>query len=358
MAIDIDALVAPLAEDAPSGPDLSYDPERQEMEAAFDRPVDGENDGGGPDWRAIVKLVIGQAEKTRDLWLAVYLMRAAARAGDFELVAEGGELLARLTEERWADVHPQLDEVGFQGRKTPCESLTRVADFLGPLARLPLLSHERLGKYAGNDFQRFAESGSAAEGYGMFRALLDATGPDALGTIVDRIDGLRGSIERVDAVLVANAGAETGANFNELYKALDTIRKAVASQLPVDPDAPLADEPAATGPMPGGPVASGAFTGAIASRGDVVRALDAIIAYFGKAEPASPVPLLLLRAREWTSLDFLEVLEDIVPNSLEDAKRILKSSRSPQTAAAGWAAQAAAPAQESASAAEAKDDGW
>ena len=37
----------------------------------------------------------------------------------------GPELVARLLEDRWADVHPQLDEVGFIGRKTPCESSTR-----------------------------------------------------------------------------------------------------------------------------------------------------------------------------------------------------------------------------------------
>jgi type VI secretion system protein ImpA len=76
----------------------------------------------------------------------------------------------------------------------------------------------------------------------------------------------------------------------------------------------------------GGSSGSGAI-GAINSREDVHRALDAIMAYYKKKEPGSPVPFALRRARDWVSLDFLSVLEDIAPNSLDEARRVLVNGR-------------------------------
>ena len=39
MALDVETLLTAVSEDAPSGPDLAYDPERQEIEQAFESSV-------------------------------------------------------------------------------------------------------------------------------------------------------------------------------------------------------------------------------------------------------------------------------------------------------------------------------
>ena len=59
------------------------------------------------------------------------------------------------------------------------------------------------------------------------------------------------------------------------------------------------------------------------SRDDVLRVIDLAVDYYRRSEPHSPVPLLLGRAREWVQRDFLEVLEDIAPNALGDARQLL-----------------------------------
>lgn len=365
MAIDIEALVAPLSDEAPSGPDLSYEPERQEIESAFERSV---SDGGGGDddsfdWRKTIGLITEQATKTRDIWLPIYLMRAAAQSGNFELIAEATELLARLMEDRWEDVHPQLDDYGFIGRKSPCESLTRIADFIGPFTRIPLIEHPRLGRYNGADFERFADQGSKAENFGMFRALMDATDAEALQQVVDRLDAVRGALRRVDAVLTNNADGDTGTNFSPTYEALDKIRRAVAKNLPsvaetggdVGSDSDSGQGSVSSG---GGNSSSGpAFSGGINSRDDVVRALDAISAYYVRQEPSSPVPFALRRAREWISLDFMAVLQDIAPGSLDEAARVLKSGRS-SSDSGDWGGAAAPEAEGDAWSSPSSDDGW
>jgi hypothetical protein len=78
-------------------------------------------------------------------------------------------------------------------------------------------------------------------------------------------------------------------------------------------------------PSGGGP----RIAGRVESREDVVKALDAIADYYRRREPTSPVPAALQRVREWVNLDFLALLEDIAPNSLDEAKRVLVTQRKP-----------------------------
>lgn len=337
MAIDIDNMVTPLSDDAPSGPDLSYESERQLIESAFERSVSDDSvaEEDVSRWRDTINLITTQGALTRDLWLPVYLMRAAAQSGNFELVADGSEWLARLLEERWDDVHPQLDDYGFIGRKTPCESLTRIGDFLAPMGKVTLIEHQRLGRYTGNDFLRFQQEGSGADNYGMFRALLDATSEDDLRQIHDRLESIENAIRRTDSVMTAMADGDTATNFAPTYEVLGKLKRAVASFIPglddtaTDAQSASGGSDAASysggggGSAPSGP----GFSGGVNSRDDVVRALDAICAYYARCEPASPVPFALRRARQWISLDFMAVLEDIAPGSLQEAQRVLTSGR-------------------------------
>lgn len=327
--IDIDALIAPVSDEEPAGPDLSYDAARQDIETAFDMSVsdDGASESD-TDWRALIAKIVTQAESTRDVWLAVYLMRAGAKAGSLETIEDGANMLAGLFENLWDTVHPQLEEYGFQGRKGPCEALTRLPEFLNPLRTVALIEHQRLGRYSGNDFERFRVNGGSEDGYGMFRALLDETSDEDLSAVVGRVTGISDAIRRADAVMVANADNDTGTNFQPTYAALAEITRSVASFLrtPVE-GMEIADDSSGSYGDDDDDSGGASIAGRVNSRKDVMRALDAISDYYSRKEPGSPVPFALRRARDWVSLDFLSVLEDIAPNSLEEARRVLISGR-------------------------------
>ncbi len=62
--------------------------------------------------------------------------------------------------------------------------------------------------------------------------------------------------------------------------------------------------------------------GTIGTRAEAVRALDAVAAYFRSSEPSSPVPLFVERAKRLVGKDFLAVLEDVVPDSVDQAKNV------------------------------------
>ena len=347
MAVDVETLLAPVSDDNPVGEDLAYDSERQEIEAAFERTAAGGSaNDGDTDWRAIVKLIEQQSARTKDIWLAAYLIRAGASMAQLPVVATGADYLAGLVETYWDKVHPQLEEYGFQGRKTPVESLTRIGEFLGPLRNIILIRHPRLGEYSSADIERFARGGDSEDGYGMFRGAMQETAPEDLEAVAAQLDAIKASLVRADTVMTANSGGETSVNFQPTYEALASIRKALAGFLPNGAGASeeaSADSNSGSGGSSaassgGGRSGGMGAPGSIESREDVMKALDAIADYYRRREPTSPVPLALKRAREWVTLDFLTVLEDIAPNSMEEARRVLMSNRAaPESGGeSGW----------------------
>jgi type VI secretion system protein ImpA len=315
LALQLEELLAPVSEDAPGGEDLFEDPGRQQLEQAF------EEEATSVDWRDVLDQISAQSARSKDVWLAVYLTRAGAQMGQLATVVTGAQMLAGLFDTYWDTMHPSLEEYGFQGRKGPCESLTRIGAFLGPLKRVALVEHQRLGSYSGEDFQRFAQEGDTAEGFGMFRKALEDVEEGALQTAIDSLDSLREAIRRVDSILVANADGDTGTDFTATYEAIESIRRAVAPYAGiVAEEAEVSDAGgAASAEASGGP----RIAGKVDSREDVVKALDAIAEYYQRREPASPIPIALRRIRGWVSMDFMAVLRDIAPNSVSEAGTVL-----------------------------------
>jgi type VI secretion system protein ImpA len=325
---DLASLLTPISEESRAGEDLSYDPGRQEIEQAFESSASGEGEGEQADWRAIIRQILDQSSRTKDVWLAIYLARAGVRSQDLETVELGCQYLAGLFEEYWDSVHPTLDEYGFQGRKGPCESLTRIGEFLGPLRRVPLIVHPRLGSYSGEDLERFTQQGDSADGYGMFRAAIDDLAEDDLRAVVDRLDHIRDAIRRADQVLTQKAEGDTGTNFTATYEAIEAIRRGLVPYTGIEEEAVATDsDPAGSAGVSGVEGSGSRMSGRIESREDVTKALDAVTDYYRRREPGSPVPVLIARAKQWVDMAFLEVLEDIAPDSMSDARRVLQATR-------------------------------
>ncbi len=330
--VDWAGLVEPLEGD-PVGPDLSYDAERVAIEDAFSTSASGER-ADDVNWRDLIVRIRAQAEKTRDLWLGIYWARAGALSGSLEAVAEGAQLLAGLIETHWDLVHPQLDEVGFLGRKSACDGLARHAEFIQPLRRVALIVHPRLGSYSAADLERFEQEADAAEGYGMFRAALEQLDDESVDGAIDTLDVIREAIRRVDRVLTDHAGEDSATDFAPTYQVLAQMRTALArhsrtAQAPHGDAGGDAEGDAASAGDRGAAVTTGAGAGFVAgrieTRDDVLRALDAVADYYRRREPGSAVPLALRRAREWVPKSFIEVLADIAPASMDDARRVLMS---------------------------------
>jgi len=327
MALDVQKLLAAIPGDNPVGPDLAYDPVRHHIEQAFDASVSIDASGvadsvADTDWRPIISAIVTQFDQTKDVWLAVYLCRAGVQAGRLGIVGIGAQALAGLLERYWPQVHPGLDEYGFQGRKGACDTLVTFREFVGPLGRATLVEHNRLGRFTAADLVRFHRGGETEEGYGLFRAAVEEGLVEGLLDAKSALDLITDGFQRSDAVLVQHAGQDSGTNFAAVYALIADIQTAIVAFLPPrvgaeDGVLELAEHDATT--------STAAVHAEIRNRDDVIRQLALVIDYYSRNEPASPVPLLLERAKTWVALDFLSVLRDISPGAIDDARAILQA---------------------------------
>ncbi len=324
LALDLDLLLAPVSEAQPTGPDLADSEDRMDIERAFATTGSGEGGGSAPDWLDILNKIAAQSEKTKDIWLAAYLMRAGAGSGKLEVVATGAEYLAGLVEKYWDHLHPLPTDEDFSGRANACEALRRNPEFLAPLRRMTLISGG-LGKYTGLDIERFAAKGNAEDSYVKFGMAMEEAGKKRISGLIELLDRIRDGIRRADMVLKDKAGWSSD-GFKLAYETLAKLR---AGLVPYgEPEAKEAggdEQPAGSGEVPEPGPGGARISGRVESRADVVTAIDAIVAYYQRSEPNSPMPMIMTRARAWVSMDFLAILQDIAPNSLSEVRTVLSA---------------------------------
>ena len=112
-------------------------------------------------------------------------------------------------------------------------------------------------------------------------------------------------------------GTRGGAGLRSAVDAIRQVASVLREQLASRPDARWLERSADVGT---GAAAARFAGGAIKSRQDAIRALDAVADFFRRNEPSSPIPLFVERAKRLVSKDFLEVLADIAPDALAGAR--------------------------------------
>ena len=166
------------------------------------------------------------------------------------------------------------------------------------------------------------EDGEAKPEVAQVRAAFaDAPAADLLA-LQQSVSAALAAIRVIDAAMDAGAGAGAGPSLERLSSTLVRLERAVLIYAPtaagLEPVAQTASAPAdAAG---GGQVAMRA--GTIQSREDAIRALDAVAEYFRRTEPSSPIPLFVERARRLVAKSFLEVLADLVPDAVPQARTV------------------------------------
>jgi type VI secretion system protein ImpA len=333
--IDLTAVLKPVSEDAPCGHYLEYDPAFGELERAV-QGMPAREMGGSiipavpPDWQQVGEQALALFERTKDLRIAVVLAHAALQAQGLPAFAAGLALIRRLLTDYWDSVHPELDKDDNNDptlRMNSLLSLNDRAEVVGSLSRCALIRSRAMGsvslrgvRIASGELAPGEEDGSEPLSEAQIEAaFLDGSLEEleasaaAARKAFEELEGLKSCLSEQ----VGFAAPDLGALAAEL-RAIDGI---LSEHLSRRKGNGAADAAGAATPAKGAAQAP-ASAGQINTRDDVVRLLDRICEYFEKNEPSSPVPLLLKRAKGLVAKDFMEILRDLTPDGVSQARLI------------------------------------
>jgi type VI secretion system protein ImpA len=320
MGRELQALSEPLSAASPCGESL----EDTQILAGFDayRLFGRDELPEKTDWRAIRDQSLEALSKSRDLRVLAYLAAAVVRLEGlpsfFEVLAVADRWLA----EHWDAVFPLVDDDALLRKN----ALNYFADRIGiidPVRRAVIVAHRQLGSVCLRDVELATgqiaptPADTAAPNSAQIEAIFAGTPAEQLSALAGQLAAAMTSVRGVVATMQTRGGFEYAPDFDPVLKALSRIEKLVAEHLPA--------ERISAEPKHGNGADSGLSViavGEIKSRQDAIRAIDAIVAFFRKNEPSSPIPLLLERAKRLVSKSFMEVLEDIAPESLTHVKLI------------------------------------
>lgn len=343
--IDVDALLLPVTGDDPCGPDLEYDPEMRELEqSAQGKPEQhiGETfvPAEEPDWRDVRQRALALFDRTKDLRVAAYLVRALLRTSAFPGLADGLAVVRGLVEQHWEPLHPRLDPDDDNDptmRVNIVMGLCDPEDFLGHVRNTPLVSAAALGRFSLRDLQLASgeapptASETPASMASIEGAFLEAD-LESLTLTAQSLDAALEHLRELESRITDHVGSSSAPNLDPLrrmiFQAAKIVKEKVAMRTggEAPSGAESLDGQAPAGAPGAGRQAGQALTGEIRSREDVVRALDKIIDYYQRSEPSSPLPILVRRCKRLVTAGF----EDIVKNLIPDGLTQLESIKGPQ----------------------------
>ncbi|MFC5548790.1 type VI secretion system protein TssA [Massilia aerilata] len=331
--VDIDALLVEVEAGKPCGPNLEQDPAYQ----LLDREAEGKPEvqygatitpAVPPDWKVVRRMAGELLQRSRDLRLAIHLLRANLALHGIAGMADGVALIERLLDTRWDSVHPQLDADDGNDPTERINSLAILAD-AGTLVRelkdAPLLVLPGLGplnikmlEIANGELQ--PPAGQEALALSSIESAIADLDPDKLAEAVDALGRALAAAVNIEVILVRQVGSSQALNLDgltrPLRKAHDFLQRQQGAAAGAPEEGAQADGAALPAAMAtaarGGPAASAE----IASRDDVVRALDRLVQYYRQHEPSSPIPILLERAKRLVPMNFFELLQDLAPEGV------------------------------------------
>jgi type VI secretion system protein ImpA len=332
--IDLAALISPISEDDPCGPDLDLAGDADYMNfvakaeglfpaSFFSGPEGRPFDRNSIDFAAEHAAMQPLLARTRDIRLLTILAKLRILDRDLPGFETAVRAIRELLSERWNDVHPRGEDGVFAARMAALDTLDDLAPVIFPLQYTPLVRAPRLGEISYRSYMIATGEVTAREGEDAhdLTAIENALEKVELAEVVQTlgcIDSLRTALADIRNICTEQAGFEHAAKFERLPGLVDKIRSLLNSVVvKLDPSAALPGESPAEGTKAAAEAA--AFTGEVRNLADAADALAAVADYFSRREPSNPALLLVRQAEQLMGKSFIEVMQVLVPSHVEQA---------------------------------------
>lgn len=339
--LNVESWLLPLADDAPCGPNLEYDKDLIALEQACQGKPEQQYGSTlvpatPPDWKLIRELSCSLLERTRDLRIPVRLAQAELHLNGYQGLGQVLTLIHGWCEQMWPTLHPQLDPADGNDPTLRINLLAELksTELLNDLRRVPLFTSRGIQVSLRDLAVAKGEVTPTESEKRLSQNEIDGACQDVplsdLQQLRQLLDLSLGHLTGIDTVLTDQVGSENAVDFTPLKGVLKSALVVVSEQLESRSDSAatadsgsLPEESMPNPDRPGQAVSSPrGLSGEVSSRDDVVKALDKICAYYEKHEPSSPIPLLLRRAQKLSTMNFLEILQELAPSGLTEAQSV------------------------------------
>jgi type VI secretion system protein ImpA len=341
--IDAVALAVPLEGEDPAGQNLEYDSRYIEMDSLAVGVPDsfmGESklEGRGPDWKKLGKNCLELWGKTRELRVAVYLVIAETLGGgQLEALAVSLKLPVFLVRELWDSFYPKLDPADDNDPLERLNIFAMLSPQAGaindPLMFIPRLREIRLTpslSYTLRDLLISLNEIEASDDRIIDIKLLRAEFMNVPVAEIERQAALVGEAQalvvelcdEMNSKMVDSYRIDMSALTHELNRLSSFYSSFLETLSPVSDGAVMEspDSPSAA-PVSGEKVSLLSYSAS--TRAEALLLLKKGAEYFQTQEPNSPIPLLVNRALRFSEMNFLELIEDIVPDAVSRGRDIL-----------------------------------
>lgn len=357
--INVETLLRPIQPDSPCGENLRWDRRFLELERiAAGKEETQFSAAEPPNWREVQDVAVEVFARGKHLRTAVLLTLAALKAEGYSGLRDGLQLIRGLLEQYWDHVYPQLD---VEDNNDPTERINSLAPLATTMAtfgdKLRLLDSvydaalcdsRQLGKFSLRDIAIAAGTQAAAESLAKPPATMKTidvafgeTDKPILEAIAAAAEEGGEAVKAIDNIFIAKCGAFAGLDLRPLQTMLKdaalqvrrrmTAGEAAAVAAGSDSDSPGAAQGGGGGNAGGGPSRSGDIT----SAKDVLLAFEKVIRYYETWEPSSPVPLLVLCARQMVKRKFMDISKILTAEAVGTLERISTSSEQSGTESPG-----------------------
>jgi type VI secretion system protein ImpA len=332
---DLSELFNAISPDAPCGADLEYDAERISLDTEIQGTPEDQFSGQKyepPNWRDVQKKAWKLLTRTKDLQVILYLQRALLALEGLTGFRDGLTLLYRSIDEHWDLIYPLLDPDDGDPlqRLNIMEGLCSRELVLNPLNLCILVESKSAGRFSLRDLHYATEklatpAGVVKPDLGLIKAVFNEVDISRLQSSYQAVLQSEELLKQIEVTVGAKvSGLGNGVNleaikslFKELRYCFEHYagdRLSVNEAVVESPEGDNATEESAAPEIRGKSASKG--VGEISSRKDVLKALELICKYYADYEPASPVPILVQRAKTLVEADFMEVVRNLMPDAI------------------------------------------
>jgi len=312
-------LLSPVADDAPCGEDL--DDKSDEEYLRIER--DAQKAKESREWKSLKKDIQKILTTTKDLRLVTLFSKTLLQTetSPIDGLAQGLYLTHEYIDKYWDCFYPSEDkdepDEKYTDRINSIAELGSWKFLVLPLRKkCPLLSFDGLGEYFLEDLVAL-KNGDTLEGKQSPKNFFEGLPSNEKEQVDSSLASFEIALDLTESIKKL-LSEKTGLTFIDFDNYLiPNLKDGISVLSELSPNAEEITEPNQEDTnTPVKNTSSQKNISSIQNRDDVVKLLEMICNYYTEHEPSSPLPLLLQRAKSIVHKDFLEVLEELVPDSI------------------------------------------